>query len=63
MRPPAGELPSDSVAVAVLADLINHPDSTLQASSRRLARKGIRIRPPAIARLLEAHGVKKNVRV
>jgi len=49
--------------VAVLADLINHPDSTLQASSRRLARKGIRIRPPAIARLLEAHGVKKNVRV
>lgn len=63
MRAPAGELPSDRVAVAVLADLINHPDSTLQASSRRLARKGIRIRPPAIARLLEAHGVKKNFRV
>lgn len=63
MRAPAGELPSDSVAVAVLADLINHPDSTLQASSRRLARKGIRIRPLAIARLLEAHGVKKNFRV
>ena len=60
---PAAELPSDSVAVAVLADLINHPDSTLQGSSRRLARKGIPIRPAAIARLLEVHGVKKNFRV
>jgi hypothetical protein len=63
MRKPPGELPSGSVAVAVLADLINHPDSTLHASSRRLARKGIEIPPPAIARLLDVHGVKKNLRV
>lgn len=63
MRTPAGELPSDSVAVAVLADLINHPDSTLHASSRRLGRKGIDIHPQAIQQLLEDHGVKKNLRV
>jgi hypothetical protein len=63
MGPPTGEMPCDGVAVAVLADLINHPDSTLHASSRRLARKGIQIPPPAIAGLLEVHGVKKNLRV
>ncbi len=54
------ELPSDTVAVAVLADLINHPDSTLKACSRRLGRKGIDIHPEAIRRLLEYHGVKKT---
>jgi len=54
------EIPSDTVAVAVLADLINHPDSTLKACSRRLGRKGIDIPPEAIGRLLDYHGVKKT---
>lgn len=54
------ELPPDTVAVAVLADLINHPDSTLKACSRRLGRKGIDIHLEAIGRLLEYHGVKKT---
>jgi hypothetical protein len=54
------DIPSDSVAVAVLADLINHPDSTLKACSRRLGSKGIDIHPKAIGRLLEYHGVKKT---
>ncbi len=54
------ELPSDTVAVAVLADLINHPDSTLKACSRRLGRKGIDIHPETIGRLLEYHEVKKT---
>jgi len=54
------EIPSDTVAVAVLADLINHPDSTLKACSRRLGRKGIGIHPEAIGRLLDYHGVKKT---
>jgi hypothetical protein len=54
------EIPSDTVALAVFADLINHPDSTLKACSRRLGRKGIGIRPEAIGRLLDYHGVKKT---
>jgi len=54
------ELPSDTVAVAVLADRINHPGSTLKACSRRLSRKGIDIHPETIGGLLEYHGVKKT---
>lgn len=54
------EIPSDTVALAVFADLINHPDSTLKACSRRLGRKGIGIHPEAIGRLLDYHGVKKT---
>lgn len=54
------EIPSDAEAVAVLADLIKHPDSTLQDCSKRLKRKGVAIDPEAIANLLDRHGIKKN---
>lgn len=54
------EVAPDTVAVAVLADLINHPDSTLKACSRRLGRKGIDIHLEAIERLLDYHGVEKT---
>jgi len=53
------EMPTNTVAVSVFADLIKHPDSTLKACSRRLKRKGIDIQPETISRLLEYHGVKK----
>ncbi len=56
------EIPSDMEAVLVLTDLINHPESTLQACSRRLRRKGIDVEPEAIGRLLDYHGVKKTPR-
>ena len=54
------EIPSDAEAVAVLADLIKHPDSSLQECSRRLNRKGVAVAPEAIGNLLERHGIKKN---
>jgi len=54
------EIPSDAEAVAVLADLIKHPDSTLRECSRRLARKGLAVSPEAVGNLLDRHGIKKN---
>lgn len=54
------EIPADTVAVSVFADLIKHPDSTLKACSRRLRGKSINIHPETIRRLLEYHGVKKT---
>ncbi len=54
------EIPSDAEAVAVLADLIKHPGSTLQECSRRLARKGLAVTPEAVGNLLDRHGIKKN---
>lgn len=60
IQKPSAAIPSDTVAVAVLVDLINHPDSTLKSCSRRLGRKGTVIHPEAIERLLAHHGVKKT---
>ena len=54
------EIPSDAEAVAVFADLIKHPDSTLQDCSKRLKRKGVAVAPEAIGNLLDRHGIKKN---
>lgn len=54
------ESPSDTEAVAVLADLIKHPDSTLADCSKRLKRKGVAVAPEAIGNLLDRHGIKKN---
>ena len=54
------EIPSDTEAVLVLADLIKHPDSTLQDCSRRLGRKGLDVEPQAIGKLLDYHGIKKT---
>ncbi len=54
------EIPSDTEAVAVLADLIKHPDSTLADCSKRLKRKGVAVAPGAIGNLLDRHGIKKN---
>ena len=53
------EMPTNTVAVSVFADLMKHPDSTLKNCSRRLRGKGIDIQPETIRRLLEYHGVKK----
>ena len=53
-------VPSATDAVLVLAELIKHPDSTLQDCSRRLKRKGIDIAPEAIRNLLDYHGIKKT---
>ena len=54
------EIPSDAAAVAVFADLVKHPDSTLADCSKRLKRKGVAIAPGAIGNLLDRHGIKKN---
>ena len=54
------EIPSDAEAVAVFADLIKYPDSTLQGCSKRLKRKGVAVGPQAIRNLLDRHGLKKN---
>ena len=54
------EIPSDAEAVAVLVDLMKHPDSTLGDCSRRLARKGLAVSPEAIGNLLDRHRIKKN---
>ncbi len=54
------EIPADTVAVSVFADLMKHPDSPLKNCSRRLRGKGIDIQPETIRRLLEYHGVKKT---
>jgi len=50
------EIPSDTEAVLVLADLIKHPDSTLQDCSLRLGRKGLDVEPQASGKLLDYHG-------
>lgn len=54
------EIPSDAEAVAVLADLIKHPDSAPEDCSRRLKRKGVAVAPEAVGNLLDRHGIKKN---
>ena len=54
------EIPSDAEAVAVLADLIKHPDSTIEDCSKRLRRKGVAVAPEAVGNLLRRHGIKKN---
>lgn len=53
-------VPSATDAVLVLAELIKHPDSSLQDCSRRLKRRGIDIAPEAIQNLLDYHGIKKT---
>jgi len=54
-------VPSATDAVLVFAELIKHPDSSLQDCSKRLkSRKGIDIAPEAIRNLLDYHGIKKT---
>jgi hypothetical protein len=50
-------LPSDAVAVVVLAEMIRHPHVSVEQISRRLARQGTDVSPAKIRRLLEQHGL------
>lgn len=49
-------IPSATDALLVLAELIKHPDSSLQDCSRRLKGRGINIAPEANQNLLDYHG-------
>ena len=57
------QLPSDTVAISVLVELIKYPKSTLQACAQRLRRKGIQIKLEAIQKLLDYHGIEKKLRI
>ena len=51
------DLPSDAVAVAVFAEMIRHPDASVEQTSRRLAVQGTNVSPAKIRLLLQQHGL------
>lgn len=53
-------MPSDMEAVMILVDLINHPNSALEAIAQRLRNKGLVVKVEAIRELLAHHGLLKK---
>lgn len=50
-------LPSESDSIAVLVDIIKHPNTTIKKCAGRLRKKGIMIKPESIRNLLQYHGI------
>ena len=53
-------MPSDMEAVMILVDVINHPNSTLEAIAQRLRNKGLVVKVAAIGALLAHHDLLKK---
>ncbi len=54
-------LPSDTVAIAILVDLIKHPGSSPEKCIQRLRTKNIHIKTKTLQNFLQHHGIKKKL--
>lgn len=54
-------LPSDTVAIAILVDLIKHPGSSPEKCIPRLRMKNIHIKTETLQNFLQHHGIKKKL--